>query len=142
MQYTSNRALRVSLFAALFAVAPSLVSAQEPAQEEMPACVATLNAEALPVGEAVVEASFALTQGIGEVTAIEAGESGLSIADSAEEDATEMATEEAAEASEMAAEAHNVAQIWLSTLEVEAGVHEVTLIGTEGTCTAQITIEG
>ncbi|NNM32859.1 MAG: hypothetical protein HKO53_07315 [Gemmatimonadetes bacterium] len=142
MQHTSNRAIRASLFAALFAVTPALVNAQEPAQDEMPVCVATIDAEALPAGEASVPAMFTLTENIGEVTAIEAGESGLSIADPAEEEATEMATEEAAEATEMAAEASITAHIWLSTLEAQAGQFEVHLVGTEGTCAAQVTIEG
>ena len=135
-----TRTARVAVLGALFAVAPGVVGAQE---AEAPVCTATVEAAALPAGEAAVELTFSLSEAIGEVTAIEAGESGISIASPEDAEPTEMATdEEAPEATEMATEGMSTAVVWLSTLEAHAGTYEISLIGAEGTCKAEITVEG
>jgi len=139
MSNLSNRVIRAAVVGGLFALTPALVGAQEQEQE---LCTATLDVASIPAGEAATPVTFSLSQSIGEVTGIEAGESGLSVASPEDLELSEMASEETPKVIEMSAESEGVAQIWLSTLEAQPGTYEVTLNSEAGSCTAVVTVEG
>ena len=97
----------------------------------------------MKAGEAAVQLTFSLSESIGLVTGVEGGESGLQIASPEDLACTDMASdEEAPHAIAMASEGLPAALVWLNTLEAQAGSFEISLIGVEGTCRAEITFEG
>lgn len=141
MSNLSNRVIRTALVGGLFALTPALASAQE-TEAEYNLCTATVDVASIPAGEAATPVTFSLSESIGEVTGIEAGESGLRTASPEDLGQSEMATEEAPKVIEMSAESEGIAQIWLNTLEAQPGTFEVTLNSETGSCTAVVTVEG
>lgn len=139
MSNLSNRVIRTAIVGGLFALTPALASAQE---QELAVCTATVDVASIPAGAAATPVTFSLSESIGEVTGVEAGESGVRIASPEDLERSEMATEEAPKVIEMSAESEGVAQIWLNTLEAQPGTYELTLSSEAGSCTAVVTVEG
>jgi hypothetical protein len=86
--------------------------------------------------------SFRLSEDIGAVSDIDSPTSGLTLA-SPEDLRVDMANPEATpEPIEMAADAENTVNLWLNSVDAQAGEHEFFLISEQGRCAATVTIEG
>lgn len=138
---TLNRSLAgLAALACAFALGISPASAQD--QEEaqaVPQCTAEVAPAQIEAGAPAVQLTVVLSEPVGEVTGLEAPESGISVAAAGDLPRTEMAAE-TAPAPITLADQGNAWNIWLNTTQATPGTHEVTFTGTEGTCQAQITV--
>lgn len=127
------------LTAAAVGLAPLAVAAQEEQAQE--ACTAIVSPDLIPVGEQAVQLTLNLSHDVGPISGLETIESaGPKIADPANLPRTEMAAEAAPpELIEMSGE--NVWRVWISTENVEPGLHPLTFVGSQGRCTAEVTLQ-
>lgn len=132
-----NRILGALVVTAAVMAAPSDVSAQ--VNQSAPACTAEVLPAEIAAGASAVRLTVALSANVGDVASIEAPEgSGLAIAAPADLPRIPLATEEPHPI--MRGMGDNTWTVWVNTSESEPGTHEVTFIGPEGRCTADLTV--
>lgn len=125
-----------------FALAPLMVSAQEPVEEEEPIqCTAAVEPPMIEAGQAAVQVTATLSEDIGPVGEFTGPEdSGLSLAAPADIPRVDMANpEEEPQPIVMTPETNSVA-LWLSTAEVTPGEFQVRLESEDGYCSAQLVV--
>jgi hypothetical protein len=137
MQTLSRSLAGLAALACVFAVGISPVSAQE--QDAAPQCTAEVAPAQIEAGAPAVQLTVALSEDVGEITGLEAPESGISVAAPGDLPRTEMAAETAPQPIALADQG-NAWTIWLNTTQAAPGTHEVTFTGTDGTCQAQVTV--
>lgn len=115
---------------------------QEGQQEAQQECAVEVSPQKILTGQPAVPVEGRLTQGIGDVNSLEAGESGLALASPEDIGRTEMARTEGEEAPrpvEMS-RTGNQARVWLNTKDVEPGTHGFVLVGENATCAGEIEV--
>ncbi len=131
---------------AAFAMAPA-VHAQDTgtkAEAEQNACTAQVNPASIQAGQKAVQVQATLSQSVGAITSVDAGESGLELAAASDLPKSEMSrseTDAEPQPIQMAAEG-NSATLWFNTANAKPGQQHLTLKGEQGDCTAQVTVEG
>lgn len=144
MRALSQKFLSTTLLMAVpLALAPAMVSAQEPTEEVPPQCTALVEPVEVPAGEAAVQVTAALSEDIGAITEFQGPEdSGLQLANPADIPRVDMANPEEEPRPIVMTPESNIAALWLSTAEVTPGEFEVQLKSEQGQCTAQLTVIG
>jgi hypothetical protein len=145
MRKLTRAAIPVAMTAALgFVLAPSTVRAQEQEMAESQAtCTAQIDPATIQAGQKAVQVKVKLSEKVGNIESIEAGESGIALASMADLPKADMARadEDAApKVIEMAADG-TTATLWLNTEQAKTGAQHIGLKGEQGSCTAQVTIE-
>lgn len=132
-----TRILGALVVTAAVMAAPSDVSAQ--VNQNAPACTAEVLPAEIAAGASAVRLTVALSADVGDVASMEAPEeSGLAIAAPADLPRIPLATEEPLAITRGMGD--NTWTVWVNTSEVDPGTHEVTFIGPEGRCTADLTV--
>lgn len=137
MQPLSRSVAGLSALACAFALGFSPASAQEPAAA--PQCSAEVAPAQIEAGAPAVQLTVVLSEDVGEITGLEAPQSGLSVAAPGDLPRTDMAAETRPEPIKMADQG-NAWTIWLNTTQAQSGTHEVAFTASEGACRAQITV--
>jgi hypothetical protein len=124
---------------------PGDLTAQVPASQVIPTAPAAppCTAEVLPAeiaaGTNAVRLTVALSADVGEVGSMEAAEaSGVAVAAPNDLPRIPLATE--APQPIAAGEGDNTWTVWVNTSDADPGTHEVTFVGPEGRCTADLTV--
>jgi hypothetical protein len=126
----------LAVTAAVMAV-PDGVSAQ--VDESAPACSAEVAPTEVAAGANAVRVTVTLSEDIGAVASIETSEdSGLALAAATDLPRVPLATEQPSVITPAMGE--HAWTVWVNTSESEPGTHEVTFIGPEGRCTADLTV--
>lgn len=130
-------------FASLMGLAFAIAIGTAPASAQEPAlsggqCTAELAPAQVQSGEAAVSVTAVLSEQVGEVTGLEAAESGITIASPSDLPRTEMAAEESPQPINLAE--GNSWTIWINTSQAAPGTYDVTFTGSEGTCQGQLTV--
>lgn len=125
-----------------FALLPQTAEAQE--QEGQMECAVEVSPQSILAGQPAVPVEGRLTQDIGDVESLEAGESGLAIASPEDIGRTELARTEGEEPPQPVETSRTGDQIkatvWLNTEDVEPGTHGFVLVGENGTCAGEIEV--
>lgn len=131
-------AVTLALFAPQAAVAQ-----EEPVEAEVPQCMAVIDVEAIPAGEAAVAITFTLSEDVGAITGIESPESGLAIAAPEDLPRVDMANEDAPapEPIQMSNDAENTFTVYLNSAQAQEGTHDLWLIGEQGRCASQVVVQ-
>lgn len=137
MQPLSRSMAGLSTLAFAFALGFSPVTAQEP--EAAPQCTAEVAPAQIEAGAPAVQLTVVLSEDVGEITGLEAPQSGLAVATPGDLPRTDMAADARPEPIKLA-EQGNAWTVWLNTTEAQSGTHEVAFTASEGTCRAQITV--
>lgn len=136
---------RAAVVGALAALPLGLGAGELAAQEEAPAgqevCTAQLTPATVPAGETPVKVKVELSQGIGALTGLEAGESGLALARIDAEAEQEMAAEGEAEAETLEL-AENEHLVRFDATNAQPGEFTIIFEGEAGECSASVTVEG
>jgi hypothetical protein len=143
MREVLKRSLNASLALALaFAFVANGAMAQEPPVTPAPQCEAEVTPEAVPAGEAAVRVTFTLSEGIGDISGLEAPEGTLTVAAAEDIPRVDMANpNEEVRPIDLAADTNTVT-VWIRTVGAEAGSVAVTLQGeNDATCTASVTVQ-
>lgn len=128
----------------LAVLAPQAAVAQEePVEAEVPQCMAEIDVEAIPAGEAAVAVTFTLSEDVGAITGVESPASGLAIAAPEDLPRVDMANEDvpAPEPIQMSSEAVNTFIVYLNTAQAQEGTHDLWLIGEQGRCASQVVVQ-
>jgi hypothetical protein len=126
----------LAVTAAVMAV-PDGVSAQ--VDETAPACTAEVLPTEVAAGMNAVRVTVTLSADVGDVASIEASEEGgLALAAPADLPRVPLAAEQPRVITR--AMGDHTWTVWMNTSESEPGTHEVTFIGAEGRCTADLTV--
>lgn len=145
MRNLTKATFPVALAAAL-AFAPATAHAQDTgmkADAQQNACTAQVSPASVQVGQKAVQVEATLSQSVGVIKTVDAGDSGIALASAADLPKSEMARSEKdgePQPIQMAAEG-NSATLWLNTSSAKAGDQHLTLQGEKGSCTAQLTVE-
>jgi hypothetical protein len=132
-----TRILGALVVTAAVMAAPGDVSAQ--VNQSAPACTAEVLPAEIAAGASAVRLTVALSANVGDVASIEAPEgSGVAIAAPADLPRVPLATEEPHAI--MRGMGENTWTVWVNTSTSKPGTHEVTFIGPEGRCTADLTV--
>lgn len=131
----------IALVAALVAL-PAHVTAQQPAQQQQQACTADVTPAQLQVGAEATPLMITVSQAIGEVSGVEAGESGITLAEAGDLPRTPLAAPDEAPRPIRMGDSETQWIVYLNTVEAEPGQHEITFRSDRGECTAQITVGG
>jgi len=121
-----------------FALAPQTAQAQD--IEEPQACTVEVMSGEIAAGEAAVPLMASLSESVGAVSGIEAGESGISISAPEDLPRTEMAAETDTRTPIEMADVGNSLTLWLNTTGAAPGTHEIVIQGELGQCTATVTV--
>ena len=117
--------------------APDDLTAQ--ANQPAPACTAEVLPAEIAAGANAVRLTVALSANVGEVASIEVPEgTGIAVAAPADLPRVALATDEPQPI--VMGTSDNTWTVWVNTTEAEPGTHEVTFIGPEGRCTADLTV--
>lgn len=132
MSIVTRRSLgTVALTCALAFASP--VSAQE--------CTAELSPSEVDAGKAAVELSVTLSESVGAVHGLEAPPgSGISLASPSDVPRTRMARPDEARETIAMGESESSWAMWLNTANAQAGVYRVVLLGSEGQCVGEVTV--
>jgi hypothetical protein len=137
---------RTSLFGIALAVAlvglPAGVTAQQPGQQQQEACTARISPTQLAAGEAATPVTITVSRTIGDVTGVDAGESGITLAEASALPRTPLAGPNERPTPIRMGDSENQWIVYLSTTEAEAGPHELTFRSERGACTGQLTVAG
>jgi hypothetical protein len=134
-----TRILGALVATAAVMAAPSDVNAQ--VNQSAPACTAEVLPAEIAAGESAVRLTVALSSNVGDVASIEAPEgSGIAVAAPGDLPRIPLATEEPLPI--MRGTEDNTWTVWVNTSMSEPGTHEVTFIGQDGRCTADLTVSG
>ena len=130
--------LAAAITAAALGFAPGAQAQEAPTLD---ACVAEASPLQVPAAAPAVQVTFNLSEDIGAIGDIEASESsGLAVAAPEDMPRTEMSADPS-EAQPIQMTGQNVWILWLNTENAEAGEHEFQVVGTDGTCTATLTVQ-
>ncbi len=104
-----------------------------------PACTAEVLPVEIASGAMAVRLTVALSADVGDVTSMESAEdSGIAVSAPADLPRIPLATEEPAAIT--AGMGDNTWTVWVNTSETDPGTHAVTFVGSEGRCTADLTV--
>jgi hypothetical protein len=132
-----TRVLGALAVTAAVMAAPGAVSAQ--VDQSAPACTAEVLPAEIAAGASAVRLTVALSADVGDVASMEAPEgSRLAIAAPADLPRIPLATEEPLAITRGTDD--NTWTVWVNASMSEPGTHEVTFIGSEGRCTADLTV--
>lgn len=137
MQTLSRSVAGLATLALALAIGTSQASAQEPTLEPAQ-CTAELAPAQVQGGEAAVALTVVLSEQVGEVTGLEAADSGITVASPGDVGRTEMAAEERPQPIDLAE--GNTWTIWVNTSQATPGTYDVTFTGSEGECQGQLTV--
>ena len=127
-----TRAIGGAVLAAALLVIPSQVDAQE--------CRAQIQPAEVDAGETATRLQVTLPQPIGAVERLQAPQSsGLAVASPRDIPRIALAADEEATPIAMG-DAENHWMVWVSTNASQPGTHAVTFVGTEGSCSANLTV--
>jgi hypothetical protein len=129
--------------AAAFLALPAALAAQQPEpaqQQQQPACVASFMPTELAVGQEAAEVTITVSEAIGEVTELEAGESGIALAEADALPRTPLAAPDEPPAPIRMGDAENQWIVYLNTVNAQAGSHELTFRSEQGSCAGQVTV--
>jgi hypothetical protein len=129
--------------AGLMSLAFAITLGAAPASAQAPSlsggqCTAELAPAQVQSGQTAVSVTAVLSEQVGEVTGLEAPESGITVAAPEDLPRTEMAAEERPQPINLAE--GNAWTIWINTSQAAPGTYDVTFTGSEGTCQGQLTV--
>jgi hypothetical protein len=140
---------KISIFglalAAAFVALPGQATAQIPAQPQpqpqtQEQCQAQVSPAQLQAGARAAEVRITVSQPIGDVTGVEAGNSGIELASAEDLPRTPLANPDQPQRPIRMGDAPNQWIVYLNTAEARAGEHELTFQSARGTCTARVTV--
>jgi hypothetical protein len=133
--------LGIALAAALVGLPASLM-AQQPGQQQQEACTARISPTQLAAGEAATQVTITVSQPIGEVTGVDGGESGITLAEASALPRTPLAGPDDRPTPIRMGDSEGQWIVYLNTTEAEAGQHELAFRSERGACTGQIAVGG
>jgi len=138
--HTLTRNVALTAMVALLGL-PASVNAQDEQDLDPQQCTAEISPMELEAGSNAVPLTVTLSEDVGDVTGVESSDSGISVASPQDLARVDMAAEEEqSEPITMSDEQENTWTIWLNTTMAEAGTYEVTFVGSEGDCSAEVTV--
>lgn len=118
------------------------ITPDAPAAPSAQVCTAQVTPAEIEAGAPAVQLTVAMSAAVGEVESLEAHSGGIAVASPQDLPRIELAADEAPAPITLDAEADedNTWKVWVTTNEAEPGTHQVTFIGSEGRCTADVTV--
>lgn len=117
------------------ALAPVGLNAQE--------CTATITPAQVQAGQQAVRLNVRFSEDVGELTRLQAADSGITVAEAGDLPRTDLAANAPAPRPIAMAEGQqNTWTVFLNTEDARPGSHRITFVGAEGGCTAQLTVQG
>jgi hypothetical protein len=103
-------------------------------------CTAEVTPAQIEAGAPAVQLTVAMSTDVGEVERLEAQGSGIAVASPRDLPRIELAAGETPAPITMVASEENTWNVWVTTDAAEPGTHRVTFIGSEGRCSADLTV--
>ena len=136
-QHMKTSLCGMALMAALLAL-PSSLAAQQPAQQE--ACTARVSPTQVAAGQEAAQVTITVSRAIGNVAAIDGGESGITVAEPSALPRTPLAGPDSPPTPIRMGDSESQWIVYLNTTEAAAGTHELTFQSERGACTGQIAV--
>lgn len=128
----------LALAAAL--VAMPLDAQDRPAQQQA-RCTATITPAQLPAGQAAARLNVSFSEDVGELTRVQAEDSGIVLAQARDLPRTDLAANAPTPRPIAMGEQRNSWTVFVNTQNARPGSHGMTFVGANGGCTAQIQIQ-
>jgi hypothetical protein len=103
-------------------------------------CTATITPAQVQAGQQAVRLNVSFSEEVGELTRLQAADSGIMLAEARDLPRTDLAANAPAPRPIAMGEQRNTWTVYVNTEDARPGAHRVTFVGAEGGCTAQITV--
>lgn len=106
-------------------------------------CTATITPAQVQAGQQAVRLNVRFSEDVGDLTRLQAADSGITVAEAGDLPRTDLAANAPAPRPIAMAEGQqNTWTVYVNTEDARPGSHRVTFVGAEGGCTAQLTVQG
>jgi hypothetical protein len=139
---TLTRSTAVLALAAALVAAPLDAQDRPAQQQQQEQCTATITPAQVQAGQAAQRLTVSVNRDVGEISRLQAADSGIVLAQARDLPRTDLAANAPAPRPIAMGEQRNTWTVYVNTQNARPGSHAMTFVGANGNCTAQIRVDG